>query len=399
MPPSSPLRTCAGSRSLLRRGGAERAATCARSTCRRLSGQDASREDECQVVHGGSGGAKEKVIPTGGHDLHVYSVHKRVHRHSGDRGIRCGGTVGYRQSVTSATDEQSSPALTCHTPDGVELAVYDFGGSGDDLLLVHATGFCAGVLFPLARALSDRFHCHAFDLRGHGRSARPGDGNYAWSGFATDVLTVVDRLGIEQSAGFGHSCGGASLLLAEQARPGTFRTLYLFEPVVVPTPSTHVTVAENPLSTGARRRRQTFPSAQDAFVNFTSKPPFASLDPEVLNRYVEDGFEIVPASEGGNGKEVRLRCRRDDEAEVYLHGFANGAFPRLHEVQCPATFAYGEDTDAFGEHIMAADAACMPRATVVGHPGLTHFGPLERPDDVAIGILGALSTTDDTTTS
>ena len=39
---------------------------------------------------------------------------------------------------------------------------------------------------------------------------------------------------------------------------------------------------------------------------------------------------------------------RDDEAEVYVHGFANGAFARLPEVDCPTTFAYGERTDAFG---------------------------------------------------
>ena len=123
----------------------------------------------------------------------------------------------------------------------------------------------------------------------------------------------------------------------------------------------------------------------------------AGLDTEVLERYVEDGFELVPASEGGNGLEVRLRCRRDDEAEVYQHGFANGAFARLHEVRCPATFAFGEDTDAFGEPTMAADAARMTSATVVGYPGLTHFGPLEHPDDVASGVAGALDATRDTT--
>ena len=328
-----------------------------------------------------------------------YSVRNRLRRHSAIAVSSSVQPVGYRHPVPSGTDDPWSPALTCVTPDDVELAVYDFGGTGDDLLLVHATGFCAGVLFPLARALSDRFHCHAFDLRGHGRSGRPIDGNYAWSGFATDVLTVVDRLGLERSAGFGHSCGGASLLMAEQARPGTFRALYLFEPVVVPVQPVQLPVEANPLSTGARRRRQTFPSSEDAFVNFSSKPPFGGLDPEVLKRYVEDGFEVVPASEGGDGDEVRLRCRREDEAEVYVHGFANGAFARLHEVRCPATFAYGENTDAFGERIMTADAARVSRSAVVAYPELTHFGPLEQPDNVAAGVLAALNSPDGTTPS
>jgi pimeloyl-ACP methyl ester carboxylesterase len=278
----------------------------------------------------------------------------------------------------------------------VDLAVYDFGGSGPDLLLVHATGFCAGVLLPLARALSDRFRCHALDLRGHGRSGRPADGDFAWSGFATDVLTVVDHLDLVRPAGFGHSCGGASLLLAEQARHGTFRSLYLYEPVVVPYGEEPFPAVENPLSRGARRRRATFPSAEDAYVNFAAKPSFGVLDPEVLQRYVEDGFEVVPTELGGDGQEIRLRCDRDDEAEVYVHGFANGAYARLHEVECPTVFACGEDTDSFGPEVMGADAARVPLATVEAFPGIGHFGPLERPALVAGAVVGALAARDDT---
>jgi len=291
------------------------------------------------------------------------------------------------------------PALTCTTPDGVELAVYDFGGAGDDLLLVHATGFCAGVLLPLARALSGHFRCHALDLRGHGRSGRPADGNFAWSGFATDVLTVVDRLGLDRPAGFGHSCGGAALLLAEERRHGTFRDLFLFEPVVVPDQDPPAEPGENPLSAGARRRRETFPSVDDAFVNFSSKPPFGDLDPDVLRRYVEDGFEIVPADEGGDGRTIRLRCRREDEAETYVHGSTSGAFARLDEVRCPATFAYGGRTDAFGPAIMEADASRVARGTVEAYPELSHFGPLERPGDVAAGVREAFGSTGGTTPS
>ena len=100
--------------------------------------------------------------------------------------------MDYRRHVLPGPDPAATPTRTAPTPDGVDIALYDFGGSGDDLLLVHATGCGAGVLLPLARALGDRFRCLALDLRGHGRSGRPVDGDFAWSGFATDVLTAVD---------------------------------------------------------------------------------------------------------------------------------------------------------------------------------------------------------------
>ncbi len=295
----------------------------------------------------------------------------------------------------STDDDHPGPTRDrCTTPDGVRIAVYDFGGEGTDLLFVHATGFCAEVLLPLARVLSDHYRCWGLDLRAHGRSDRPSDGEFAWSGFALDVLAAVDHLGLERPFAFGHSCGGASILLAEASRPGTFRSLYGFEPVVVPDGLATFPPGENPLSAGARRRRDTFPSAEDAFVNFSSKPPFGDLDPEVLRLYVEAGFEPVPSGDGGDGQSIRLRCRREDEAEVYAHAAANGVFGRLHEVRCPVTLACGAETDAFGPSIMEAEAARLPRSTVEVLPGIGHFGPMQRPEAVAESVRHALGTVD-----
>ncbi len=277
----------------------------------------------------------------------------------------------------------------CTTPDGVRIATYDFGGSGPDLVLVHANGFCADVLRPLADHLVDRFHCVALDLRGHGRSGRPAGGDFTWDGFATDVLTARDHLALAHPFGFGHSLGGASLLLAEQRRAGTFRSLYCFEPVVMPggpTPTAEE-VEQSPLVAGALRRRETFPSAGEAFDNFAGKRPFSSLDPDALRWYVSSGFELLPESEGGDGSTVRLRCRREDEAAIFRQGPGHTAFRDLPLVEIPVTLAYGERTDAFGAAMMEADAARLPHPRVVGFPGLGHFGPLERPDEVARSVL------------
>ena len=269
--------------------------------------------------------------------------------------------------------------------EGVAVAAYDLGGSGPDLLLVHATGFCAGVLGPMARALADRFHVVALDLRAHGRSQRPAHGDFDWHHFADDVLAAAIALGLEAPLGFGHSCGGASLLLAEQAAPGSFSGLYLFEPVVYPSdvplaPS----VDHNPLSAGALRRREVFGSRQEALDNFSSKPPFDRLHPEALAAYVDDGFAPDPG-EGG----VRLRCRREDEAQVYAHGFSHDAYRRLGELSCPVTLACGAETDGFGLDLLALYAARLARPEVLVLPGLGHFGPLEDPAAVAASLASS----------
>ncbi len=276
------------------------------------------------------------------------------------------------------------------TPDGLEIATYDFGGEGQDLLLVHATGFCAGVFRPFVRALGTDFHCWALDLRAHGRSDRPTDGDFSWSGFATDVLAVTEQLGIQNAMGFGHSCGGAALLLAEESQPDTFRSLYCFEPIVFPTAGGTGLPPDNPLSQGARRRRETFPSAEDAFVNFAAKPPFGELDPEVLRCYVEAGFEPIPPEDGGDGMAVRLRCRREDEAEIYAQGACHDAFGHLDEIGCPVSLACGEHTDAIPLALLELDASRLERASVKVIPGIGHFGPLEDPALVARSVISSL---------
>ncbi len=267
---------------------------------------------------------------------------------------------------------------------------YDFGGEGRDLLLVHATGFCAEVFGPFVRALGGGFHCWGLDLRAHGHSDRPSDGDLSWSGFSTDVLSAIEHLRLDRPMGFGHSCGGAALLLAEEARPGTFESLYCFEPIVFPVRRGGPEPPDNPLSQGARRRRETFPSAEDAFVNFAAKPPFSELDPEVLRCYVEGGFEPIPAKEGGDGRAIRLRCRREDEAEIYAQGPLHGAFENLGAVACPVSLACGEHTDAIGPRLLALDAAQLARADTEVVAGIGHFGPLEDPPRVARSVLRRL---------
>jgi len=277
----------------------------------------------------------------------------------------------------------------CTTPDGLGIAVYELGGRGPDLLLVHATGFCAAPFGPLARSLDHRFRCWGLDLRGHGRSDRPSDGDFAWSGFATDVLTVVDQLGLDRPFGFGHSCGGAAVLMAEERRPGVFRSLYCFEPVVMPAAARARMARRNPLAEGALRRRPSFPSAEVALANYSSKPPFSDLDPEALEQYVAAGFELVPGPDGGDGRAVRLRCRREDEADIFTAALDHLAFERLGAVSCPVTLCCGADTDAFGVPLIEAAAAEVAHSRTEVLPGMGHFGPLQDPAAVAASVIRA----------
>lgn len=266
------------------------------------------------------------------------------------------------------------------------MSCYDFGGEGPDLLLAHATGLCAAVLSPMAKALRGRFRCVGLDIRAHGRSDRPADSDFDWHSFADDILAVTEHLGLRAPLGFGHSCGGAALLLAEQARPGTFSRLYCYEPIVYPgeTPL-EPSLEGNPLSMGAMRRRSRFASREEALENFRSKPPFDQIRHDVLEAYVDNGF----ASQPGGG--ISLRCRREDEAQIYANGLSHDAFARLPQLTCPVSFACGADTEAIGSDLLELFASRVSHSSAVALPGLGHFGPLQDPDQVALSVSAACS--------
>jgi pimeloyl-ACP methyl ester carboxylesterase len=265
---------------------------------------------------------------------------------------------------------------------GVDVAWYDLGGDGPPLVFAHATGFHGHVWAPLFEHLRDSFRGITFDERGHGDSTSPEGRNFDWHGFADDVLAVVDASGADRPFAVGHSGGGAALLLAEIARPGTFRALYCFEPIVLPSGSA-LPHDDNPLSEGALRRREVFPSKDEAYANFSTKPPFSVLHPDALRAYVEWGFDDEPDGT------VRLKCHREDEAEVYRMAALHDTFARLGDVRCPVTLACGRDTDAITPKVLALQAAALPSARTEVFDDMGHFGPLEDPGRVADAVRRA----------
>jgi pimeloyl-ACP methyl ester carboxylesterase len=265
------------------------------------------------------------------------------------------------------------------TSDGVPIAVHDLGGRGRPLVLAHATGLHGLVWKPLTVSLTATFHCVSLDARGHGDSGLHPDLDFAWEGLARDILAVVDGLGSQQPVGVGHSSGGAAMLLAEQARPGTFAALYCFEPTVVAVDPPLGRDVDNWLAVGARRRRERFASRREAYTNYASKAPFSGVTPDALHAYVDHGFADVP---GG----VQLKCRGEHEALVHEMASAHDGFAHLDEVRCPVMLAYGEETEAFGPALIKVMAARIPAVSVEVVAGLGHLGPLEGPEAVGQSV-------------
>jgi pimeloyl-ACP methyl ester carboxylesterase len=273
-------------------------------------------------------------------------------------------------------------STTVPSSNGVHVAVHDLGGHGPDLLVSHATGFHGRCYLPLAAALDGRAHSTALDYRGHGDTAladHPDGRTIHWDRYADDAQAVAtmlrDRAG-RPIAAFGHSMGGACLLMAARRDPTLFSRLVLFEPIVFPPPDPSSPI-ENRLATGARKRRSTFPSYEAVIESYGSRPPLGGFTPEALEAYVRFGFR-----EGSDGQ-VHLKCEPETEARTFENSATHDTWDRLAEIGLPVRVIAGRVEEQQPSRFAAAVAERLPQGELVQRDDLDHFGPMTHPGLVA----------------
>ena len=297
------------------------------------------------------------------------------------------GLFGRRHPLSESAGADSfatRDSVEVRSTDGVKLNLRMMGGSGPDLLVCHATGFHGLAYRPLAQSLKERFTVWAIDFRGHGSSGPAPGGDYAWSGMGADVAACAAAIGAERLYGFGHSMGGAALLLAERSTPGTFERLFLYEPIVLPRGFFDPPHA-SPLAAGARNRREVFDSRAEALQRYSSRSPLAVMRADALAAYVEGGFVDLP-----DGR-VRLACAAETEARTFE---ASGSLPteEATSIDVPATVAAGTVVTAASNPgvFASAIAEALPQGRFLSFESLGHFGPLEAPGVVAAAAVREL---------
>ena len=275
---------------------------------------------------------------------------------------------------------------TLPSSEGVQLAVYDYAPTSQQqaVLLSHATGFHGRVFDPVVEHLHASYHCHSFDYRGHGDSGLPQDWKANWNGYGDDALAIARVIAATQTAagpiiGAGHSMGGAALVMAALRAPELFRALVLYEPIIFP-PQVRVGITNtgvpSPLADGARRRRSTFASFDEAIANYSSKPPLNVMRSDALRAYVMHGFR---AQHDG----ISIKCSPEHEARTYEMGAIHETWNDLPKLRVPVWLVSGEVIPHTPGAIAALIANEISGSTLVQWTDLGHFGPMQDPQRFA----------------
>lgn len=286
--------------------------------------------------------------------------------------------------------------------DLVELSVYKYGlnshsrdisrtsqsphNSKPAVMMSHATGFHGRCFDPVVEYLQTDFACTSFDFRGYGDSLLDKDWPVDWQGYCDDALAVARSLKNQnQIIAVGHSMGAAALAMAALIEPELFKALILYEPIIFPAPIRDARTTANqpsPLVEGARRRRTTFASRDEAFANYSAKPPMNVFEPRSLRAYVDHGFNDSQNVET-NENCVVLKCDPEHEARTYETGASHETWERLHLLQVPTWIVAGAVAPMQPSSWSELIANQITNAKFVMWPDVGHFGPMQKPHRLA----------------
>jgi len=269
----------------------------------------------------------------------------------------------------------------------VDLCVFEWGKpGGQQVLLVHATGFHARCWDQVVAKLPQDWHIYAVDMRGHGRSSNSKP--FTWAQFGDDLIRVSQALGLKDAIGVGHSMGGHCVTHAAGHHAEFFKHLVLVDPVIF-SPDVYrergrerlASVEEHPVA----RRRGHFSSIDEMRERYADRMPYKIWQRAVFDDYCQYG--LLPAS---SGEGFELACPGYVEASIYMGDFDADLYQLLPNIEVPVIVLRANPRDPDSEEMDFSASPTWPALAEqfthgqdVHLPDLTHFIVMQDPDLVA----------------
>ncbi len=235
---------------------------------------------------------------------------------------------------------------------GLRILCFD-DGPLPAVVCLHDAGGHARRFERLARVLEERRRVVAYDLRGHGRS--PWAGGQTVGDHADDLQSVLERLGIDQTAlvGEGFGCWPA-IEFAATAGDRVTALVLLDPPLSLPAAAIRELAERQRAAPSYERVDDAIEALRDDVVPVHT--PQALLEEEMAEHLVAD-------------EDGRMRPRVSRAAVAEFLDEAAESPPRLRDVVCPTLIVRGADSHALSEADAEAAAGELRRGAVATVPG------------------------------
>jgi pimeloyl-ACP methyl ester carboxylesterase len=247
----------------------------------------------------------------------------------------------------------------------VELA---FRAWGDPelpvVLLVHGVTGCGNLWEPMARQLSDRFYLVAPDLRGHGRSPRPG--SYRADDYLDDIEAFVAKRQLTAFALVGHSLGGLLCAAYTLRHPETVWGLVSID-INIPLPDWQI----DRLHQAGNKAHNIFASREAALAYLRQR-----VTPSASDEHLQLVADSLLTTDGAG---LKLNFERDVLRQFAPPGIAN----QLAGIRCPTLFLRGGDSPVMDRASGITALQQIRQARLVQIPRTGHHVFLDNPRTTA----------------
>jgi pimeloyl-ACP methyl ester carboxylesterase len=224
-------------------------------------------------------------------------------------------------------------------------------GAGTPVLLLHGgLGHSGNWGNQVPALVAGGYRTILMDSRGHGRSTRD-EQPYTYELLASDVLALMDALRIENAGIVGWSDGACTALILASKAPARVAGVFFFACNMDP--------------------------------SGTKEFEFGPLVRRCFNRHVRDYAQLSPAPD-----------QFDEFAEavgLMQRTQPNYSAEELAQIHVPVVIVHGEHDEFIKREHSEYLARSIPVAEFVYLPNVSHFAPLQRPEQFNTAMLTFLS--------
>ena len=227
---------------------------------------------------------------------------------------------------------------------------YTTYGSGSPVILLHGgLGHSGNWGYQVPALIKSGYRVIVIDSRGHGRSTRD-DRPYSYELMASDVSAVMDTLRVEKASLVGWSDGACTALVLASKAPSRVEGVFFFACNMDP--------------------------------SGTKEVEFGPTLKHCFSRHVKDYKQLSPTPERFDefSKAVGLMQRTQP----------NYSANDLTQISVPVAIVHSEHDEFIKREHAEYLARSIPKAEFIYLPGVSHFAPLQRPDQFNSAMLAFL---------
>ena len=258
-------------------------------------------------------------------------------------------------------------------------AYFREAGSGVGVVCLHASGSSSAQWRPLMDRLADRFHVLAVDLCGYGKSSPwSGEGNLSLADEVAELEPVLLAAG-ERFHLIGHSFGGAVALMAALANPRRFRSLILFEPMLLA-----LLMQEDPQQPAARE----ISAVRDETITAVNDGDLAASAERLVDYWTGRGtWARMPAA-----RRLGIAATMPKSIAEWPAAFDQGTpLSAFASLNVPTLLMVGSESPASSRGVARLLAKTLPQVTTLEIAGVGHMGPVTHPDKIDAQIESYLT--------